>query len=301
MKVYTTPDKQAAKAVSKASAIGESRHDNKGGDDFKIRSLSTAETYKEVLTQVATWLREQGIQRGLQSISVTEAKQYLAERSEDLGQSSLDKHRNAIQCVIVQKLERVTTEKVAVLANQSRAYSADQARAILNSQNDRNAISTAIAFASGLRAHELLTIRPVSEQPASSHRTWSADRFTGRDGVRYSVIGKGGLTREIQLPQGLADRLEARKLDAPVQVTDRKIHYTQHYDVAGGKNWSDNFTSHSKAQLEFTNGGHGLRHGYAQTRMSELQERGASYRQSLTIVSQELGHFRASITETYLR
>ena len=35
--------------------------------------------------------------------------------------------------------------------------------------------------------------------------------------------------------------------------------------------------------------------------MRELQGRGLFYREALEIVSQELGHFRADITEVYLR
>jgi len=46
---------------------------------------------------------------------------------------------------------------------------------------------------------------------------------------------------------------------------------------------------------------HANRHAYAQERMRELQGNGYPYRQSLAIVSQELGHFRPDITEVYLR
>jgi len=35
--------------------------------------------------------------------------------------------------------------------------------------------------------------------------------------------------------------------------------------------------------------------------MSELQQHGYLYQQALSIVSQELGHFRPEITEIYLR
>lgn len=48
-------------------------------------------------------------------------------------------------------------------------------------------------------------------------------------------------------------------------------------------------------------GAHGLRHSYAQERMTELQNRGLSRDAALETVSQEMGHFRPEITETYLR
>lgn len=48
-------------------------------------------------------------------------------------------------------------------------------------------------------------------------------------------------------------------------------------------------------------GTHGLRHNFAQDRMSELVESGTGYHKALSIVSDEMGHHRPSITLTYLR
>jgi hypothetical protein len=48
-------------------------------------------------------------------------------------------------------------------------------------------------------------------------------------------------------------------------------------------------------------GAHGLRHAYAQERMRELQNRGVPYKEARAILSQELGHFREDVVETYLR
>lgn len=75
----------------------------------------------------------------------------------------------------------------------------------------------------------------------------------------------------------------------------------QHYEIAGGKNWSNSFSAASKRELGWSHGAHGLRHSYAQNRMDELQQQGFLYQEALEIVSQEMGHFRASITEVYLR
>ncbi|MDF5425801.1 site-specific integrase, partial [Vibrio parahaemolyticus] len=50
----------------------------------------------------------------------------------------------------------------------------------------------------------------------------------------------------------------------------------------------------------WSTGAHGLRHSYAQERMSELQKN-MTYEKALEVVSQEMGHFRPDITEVYLR
>jgi len=48
-------------------------------------------------------------------------------------------------------------------------------------------------------------------------------------------------------------------------------------------------------------GGHGLRHSYAQERLSELQSCYHSYEDATLILSQELGHFRKDVVYNYLR
>lgn len=53
--------------------------------------------------------------------------------------------------------------------------------------------------------------------------------------------------------------------------------------------------------MGFSNGGHGLRHSYAQERMNELQQQGMRYDQAKGTVAQEVGHFDKETTEAYLR
>lgn len=54
----------------------------------------------------------------------------------------------------------------------------------------------------------------------------------------------------------------------------------------------------SRQQYE---GSHGLRWNWAQERHAELQKLGMTYEQSLSAVSQEMGHERGDITEHYLK
>ncbi|MGP5714068.1 hypothetical protein ACTXPD_18980, partial [Vreelandella alkaliphila] len=103
------------------------------------------------------------------------------------------------------------------------------------------------------------------------------------------------------IPHELANRLEATRLGQPQQVTDRGVYYQSHYAIGGGQRWSNSFSQASDAALGRSTGAHGLRHSYAQERMGELQRDGLNYRDALEVVSQEMGHFRDSITEVYLR
>lgn len=183
----------------------------------------------------------------------------------------------------------------------TRSYTRIQVERIATAQAEHNSLATQLAYIAGLRAHELLTLQPATERQASTHREWSAGRFSGRAGQRYTVAGKGGLVREVLLPHQLAAYLEAKRLADPQPVIDRGVQYTQLYNIGGGRAWSQSFTSASKRELGFSNGGHGLRHSYAQERMEELQRSGMHYDAAKATLAQELGHFDKETTEAYLR
>jgi integrase len=121
-------------------------------------------------------------------------------------------------------------------------YTPTQVERIAHAQSEANSLATRLAYHAGLRAHELLTLRPAGERAASNHRQWSAERFTGREGVRYTVVGKGGLVRQVVLSRELATALEARRLVEPRLVIDRGVRYSLHYDIGGGRTWSQSFS-----------------------------------------------------------
>lgn len=105
----------------------------------------------------------------------------------------------------------------------------------------------------GLCGHELLILRRAGQQPASTHREWSTERFEGRpDAVCYTVIGKGGLIREVVLPGHLAERLEERRWELPKEVTDRGVYCIQHYDIGGGQAWSQSFSAAGKREIDWS-------------------------------------------------
>jgi integrase len=227
------------------------------------------------------------------------AIQYLTYRAAIVSQKTLDLDRQALQMHLGIRLDVIKSEKETRLT--TRSYTAAQITRIASAQSERNSLATQIAHCSGLRAHELLTIRPVSEQKASTHREWRTERFTGRDGERYAVEGKGGLVREVLLTEELAVRLEASRLVEPRPVVDRGVNYLQHYNIGGGRAWSQSFSAASQRELGFSTGAHGLRHSYAQERMDELQHSGMNYETAKAMVAQEVGHFESDTTEAYLR
>lgn len=285
-----------AKSVTKALS--------KNGD---VKSLGTIRNYTQCLTKVAEYCKQNPKEiPSLRQITVEQAKNYLEMRASEVGQKTLDMERQSIQkmmqCVTNQlgENERLEVTKSNIEQNlSSRMYTPEQVNIVSSHQSDKHALATQIAYASGLRAHELLTLRPASERPMDI-RPQTDFKFQHREGERYTVQGKGGLVREVIVPKDLAQRLESTRFESPKSTTDRGIKYEQHYNVGGGKQFSDSFSKASKEHLGWTAGAHGLRHSYAQERMSELQMV-LTRSMALETVSQELGHFRPEITEVYLR
>lgn len=296
MPSFRKAHKQVAHALQQKLSIGVNRHTNH--DDQKIHSLGTARNYSQALTRLTVWLQKNQL-NDLKSLTQEAALHYLELRGQNVGQKMLDQERQAIQLHLGIKLPIIRSELSHVL--KSRAYTHEQVKIISASQTNKYQLATQIAAIAGLRAHELLTLKQVEKRAASSHRQWSEKRFLGREGKIYTVVGKGGLIREVLIPEMLVLQLEKNRLSQAVLVKDRTIHYTQYYDIGGGKNWSNSFSASSKRLLGWSHGAHGLRHSYAQQRMNELQQQGLFYEQALSIVSQELGHFRPDITEVYLR
>jgi len=296
MSRFRSAKSQAEHAVSCKIALGQGRHDNR--NDGRIHSLGTARGYEQALKGFAEYIQEHHL-GDLCSATVKEAELYLTERAGLVAQKTLDLDRQAIQMHLGIQLDVVKSELETCLT--TRSYTPDQVERITSAQSERNSLATQIAYDAGLRAHELLTLRPAEERQASTHRQWSEDRFTGRTGERYTVEGKGGLVREVIISKGLADRLEEHRFTEPKQVIDRGVNYTKHYDIGGGRVWSQSFSAASKRALGFSNGAHGLRHGYVQERMEELQSRGMQYEEAKGTVAQEVGHFAKDTTEAYLR
>ena len=293
----TDPKKQAAGIVKRLQGA-------------RIRSIGTARNYQERLVQIAARLDV-----ALTALTPERAVAYLEDRAAEVGQKTLDMERQAIQAMMVNVTGQLppgatlpVVKSVEPHRLKPRAYSPAQVRAVAARQDLRNALATEIVHASGIRAHELLTLGRPEEQPPDdrrdrSHLTGTAAegmKFAGRDGVLYTVAGKGGLVREVLLPHRLAERLEERRLDASERVLDRGIRYRQRYDIGGGQAFSASFSRASMEALGKSRGAHGMRHSFAQARMRELMHH-AEHRLALAIVSEEMGHFRSLVTETYLR
>lgn len=272
-----------------------------------IESVGTVRNYEQALKTCCDYLKEHRL-GSLRELTPEQAKSYLEIRASECSQSTVDMDRQAIQAMMQHVTHRLDdSQKLDVVKSElettaeSRSYTPEQVQRITEHQTERHALATEICHQSGLRAHELYTLRSSGEvQP--SPREVHPDKFSHMPDQThtYTVEGKGGLIREVQIPSQLAERLEARRLDTPRDVNDRGVNYTTHYDIAAGHKFSDAFSKASSRALGYSNGAHGLRHSYAQDRYEQLANHYAR-NDVMRIISQELGHFRPDITEVYLR
>ena len=299
------PEKQADAALRMCASIGKPRHGDRKND--RINGLGTLERYRTPYVAAARFMREEH-DSTLHKMTPDHARVFLERRSVEITQKSLNNDHRALTVFMRNRdndrsivLDRVTSE--ITREARARAYSEEQVRAIVERQRETAALSTRLAAAAGLRAAEVYTLQRIEERSASGHRTWREDRFAGRESEheRYTVKGKGGLVREVAVPAKLARELESRRLDEPRLIRDRKLPVEIRYDLVGGQRLSQQFSRDSRSTLTWSEGVHGLRHSYAQTRMEELGNAEVRYLDALAIVSQEMGHFRPEITMVYLR
>ena len=305
-----SPDSRAAlRAISRIFEPGTQRNGNK--DDGKIHSYATANRYLTAMRQISMRMRAwndrpDGTANGIGKITAEQANHILQIMSADYAQSSLNTATRALELHTRNlhqdnnlTLDRQKSEIPAI--NNSRAYTFNQTKLLIDRATPALALSIELKRSCGIRAEGLYTIRPISEQPPTDRR-YDLKDYPQKDGYKlYTVAEKGALIRPVYVREDLAKRLEETRLDVPRVVVDRGVRVTSHYNLIGGNSFSSYFNQHSTIVLGYSRGGHGLRHAYAQQRMIQLQRAGYSTQDAKEILAKELGHFRASIVNYYLR
>lgn len=295
--VNETPAERARRLVARITKHGTSRRETRQTD--LITSVGSERTTRQTIKTYLTWLRANNIPPGEQDYS-QHLIRYLAERRESVIQKTLDRDRRALERTFHLLLPEMQAARPTLC--EPRSYTLEEMLKVAAHQSERNRISTLLAYHSGARAHELATIRRREELAPSSHRNWRTDRFVGMvDYAIYVVIGKGGLVREIAVPQELAKQLEQRRRPRPVPVRDREIYYDSCYAIGFGQALSQSFSQASQRVLGWSTGFHGLRHSHAKRRLAAMLGCGVDRANALGILAQELGHFRENITLAYLR
>lgn len=286
---------KAEKLVARRSNIGASKLE----DSESIRSLGTLRNYSQVIKQYLQWLELNNFLFSRQD-SVEYIKLYLNQQAERYQQKTLCQHRMALNKAFNKKVPFIKAKIATAL--ETRTYGFNQIIKIIGVITPKFKLAVLLCYFCGLRASELGTIRRLKEDSPSEKRQWREDIFShDSDFSLYIVTGKGGLKRLISIPNDYAKSLECLRLAQPITKNDRGIYYQSFYDLPFGQSLSQTFSAASKKALGFSHGLHGCRHNFAQNTLLTLLRKGVDFEIAKTIVSQKLGHFRPSITNTYFR
>lgn len=287
---------RAAELIIRISETGVSRNLAKPNS---LTSLGTQRDYKVCVKSYLDWRDDNGLSKGSQD-KKADLIHYLKEQSENYQQKTLCQHRMALNAAFFKKLPPV--KSLLDTVQSSRDYRLSEVLLLTQNIEPKNAIAILLCFYSGLRAHELATLQRTNEGERNNTRSWSKELFANFcQHVTYVVIGKGGLRRHVAIPTELSKIIEARRLPEPRKVRDREIYYQMNYDLGFGKALSQSFSRASIKHLGWSTGLHGLRHSYTKNRIRHLIKMDFSLDAAKLIVSQELGHFRPSIVNCYMR
>lgn len=151
----------------------QAAHVMKSLQGHHLRSVGTVRNYEQGLTRVAEWTQQERLPGGLRAMTPELAIRYLEQRGQAVGQKTLDMERQSMQAMMIYVTGKLApSERLPVTKSEltqtleGRAYTPQQAELIASAQTPHNALATEIAHAAGLRAHELLTLRPVAERAA---------------------------------------------------------------------------------------------------------------------------------------
>jgi len=281
-------------------AFGTSKHEAKNeareagartwhqiGKNLDIYSYNTADSYRDIAKEAFAFAKENYNIKDITKLESQHINAFLESKIEaNVKYSTFQKYAAGLEKLQV-ALERFTNQKYDFDLKETRELAqqilkkTDAHRAYDNPQKVINAIENnvyktiaAAQLESGARVHELnhLKILQFKENQA------------------IEVQGKGGKIRNLELSEKTYNELKSLVLSSE----DNKLIFS-----------TDAYRNELKSACEKVNeayqGTHGLRWNYAQSTFAKLQQSGKTYEQSLSIVSERLGHNRPDITLHYLK
>jgi integrase len=297
---FRSSKSQARSILAKKLAIGEKKPKGHGRKKSlpSIHSQTTYHVYTVALAHFARHAKRQW-QKALIECSEEEARAFLKMKQKTVSQKTLDTYRLAINKGLNFAIERLKSKKTK--ETPARAYTLQECHTLALMAPFAYGVAIELGFRCGLRASETLTITPLPLFDKAKPRPVRSERFKGLSGTRYMVTGKGGLPREVMVPDDLKERLESLSMRDRKPVYNRGARFIPLYDLPGGAKLSSWFHAFAKKTIGKSHGFHGLRHTYAQTRLHDLCLMDVPMNMAMLTVSEELGHFREKITSMYTK
>ena len=290
--------KHAAKEVARADGAATW---HQVGKELGVYSYSTADAYRDVWRACLAYAKENLGIKDIEKLSGEAVRAFLVSKvDQGVAHATFGQYAAAMEKLEV-ALNRYAEQNgtgreygfsteiqgardVAVNLERfegSRAY-ADPDRLVAAVEKVQHNLAASMQREGGCRISE------ANHVTQGQLRGLREDPRTGELKGWFEVEGKGGKEREIGVAPATYARLEKEVSNGARFEFDKDAYRADLKEAA------------AKTGQEYE-GSHGIRWSWAQERHAELQERGMTYEQSLSVVSQEMGHERGDITEHYLR
>jgi len=304
---------QVKEVFKTVDEIGTSKHDAKleartngattwheVGRELGIHSYATADAYRDVWRHALEYAKAEYGVKDIEKLTGREVAGYIDSKvSDGVSHSTLAQYSAALEKLETalnryaeqngtgreysfhESIQNVKSGANLERFSGSRAYEAPD-RLVSAVQGERYQLVASMQLESGARISEMNHI--TGDQLRGIH----ADPISGVEKGWIEVEGKGGKGREIGMSKDTYEKISVAIAQEGRFEFDKKG-YTAEIRSAAALSDQEN------------QGTHGLRWSWAQERHSEIQEHGRTYEQPLGLVSREMGHERADITEHYLR
>lgn len=267
------------------------------GKKMWIYSYGTADTYKDIWHEFARFAKAGMGLKDLEKTTADHVKNFLSHKIEGgilrstyrKIASAMEKYEVALNMYsqknsrgreygfgfAIKEASKIARNKLKRI-DTPRAY--DNPKILIDSlANDTHCLVASIQHEGGARISEAALIKKQQLRGIKDGKGTINLNFT-----------KGGKERQINLNSETYQRLE-KHIEKNGELSVDKNLYRHDLRRATERSGQD------------YKGSHGFRWSYAQERMDYLQKNAHTFEQALTIVSNEMGHNRADITNHYLR
>lgn len=298
---------QVHKVFDSVKAFGQSKHEAKEqarehieqnnwhnvGKQLDVYSYRTADQYRDVWKEALLFAKENYRIRGdIEKLNSEHITSYLKSKIADgIKYGTFQTYAAALE-----KLE-VALNRYAQLNNTSNTYKFNildvrkEAQQILERTNPARAYEDPQKLINSMKDDTFKIL--ASAQYTGGFRVSELNYISIKNFLDNNTFlvtnSKGGLRREVELPEKVYNDLKTLVLNANGKFVFNADKYREELKQA------------SNDTNQIYNGSHGLRWNYAQEKFFELQKAGYGYEQTLSMVSEALGHHRGDITEHYLK
>jgi integrase len=256
------------------------------GKNLLVYSYATADSYRDIAKEAFAFAKENYNIKDITKLESQHINAFLESKVEaNVKYSTFQKYAAAME-----KLELALSRFTGKEYNFDLSETRELAQQILQKTDAHRAYENPKAV---INAIENSTYRTLAQAQLESGARVSELNHLKLSQFKENTIqvqGKGGKIRELELSKQTYNELKSLVLSSENQ----KLTFN-----------TDAYRNELKNACKATNqeyqGTHGLRWSYAQSKFNELQQQGKTYEQSLSIVSERLGHQRPDITEHYLK